>query len=346
MVNGGLAEPDHDSSGGSLCNSPLPKPIDLNDLESEALDFTSEQVGGGDNVTSLPHNQQDSVMEVSTYASDTRGIQRDLTSAFSGCHPVTMTFSQSTQADSGVAASGYLGESANAVSKGFASQASVELDSAIGAALHQERRQGFEAPPHPNKSSDSSKANVSMAPPNDSGVWGVRLKTGKCCPNSSPEQEVMQKTEVGLDPLPNHPMDPTSFHSLPQLLSHPQNTKQSPVAPVQSYISPMKSPLSRGMKAPQSTAPPLRLSHPPPFLGAQSETPKSRGSLRGSFTRYQRSLGASGHGRNGCGSNAPPSSAMIKDLMEKKERLKAKLKHGEITIFTCLLASLICRKKL
>ena len=330
VVNGGLAEPGHDSCSSSLSSSPLPKSIDLNDLESEVLDLTSEPAGGGGNDTSLLHNQQDSVMEVSVCTSNTRGIQRNLSDAFSSCHPAAVTFSQSTQADSGVAASGYLGDSAHVVSKGFASQAS-EVDSAIGPAAFQERRRGFGGPPHPNKLSDSSGA-----PPNDSGVWGVRLKTSEC-PNGNLEDEMMQVSEIGLNSPPNCPTEPTPFTSCPQqLLSHPKNSKQIPISPVQSHISPMKSPLNWDMKPPQSTAPPLHSSHPPSLLSVQSETPKSRSSLRGSFTRYQRSLGAGGHGKKGSGSATVPSTTMIKDLMEKKERLKAKLQHGEIRIFICL----------
>ena len=336
VANAGLAEADHDSCS-SLCNSPLPKPIDLNDLESEALDFTSEQAVGkeGANDTTLPHDLQDSVMEVSSCARDTRGVQRNLTEVFSSCHPGAVMLSHSTQADSGVAASGYLGESGHALSRGVTSQVS-EVDSAIGAAVHQERRRGFEAPPHPNKCSDRGEASNCWPPPNDSGVWGVRLKTSECCPSGNPEEEVMQVSENGQDLPPNHPIGPTSFNTLPQLLSRPQNTKPFLTSPVQSHISPMESPLSRDVQAPHSTAPPLYSSHPSPFHGVHLETPKSRSSFRGSFTRYQRSLGSNGHGRSSGGSGAIPSSTMIKDIMEKKELLKAKLQHGEISIFTGL----------
>lgn len=332
IANGGLEEAGHDSSSSaSLSNSPLPKPLDLNDLDSEALEFTSEQFRGGSEETGLQHDQQDSVMEVSLYASDTREIQRDLTSAFSSCHPVMTTFSQSIQADSGVVASGYLGESGHAHSKGFTSQAS-ELD---GAALNQERRRDFEALSQPSKCCDTNRA------PNDSGVGGVHLKAGMCYPNGTSERTVMQG--AGLDLSPRHTMDSAPFSSLPQLSSHQQNTKHYPVAPMRSYISPQKSPLNRGdMKAPHSTA--LYPPQPPHFIGAQSETPKSRSSLRGSFTRYHRSLGAGGLGRSGGESSAAPSSTMIKDIMERKERLKAKLQHGKPRRAKCKNKKEISRK--
>ena len=323
--NGALEGAGHDSTStssdsGSHSNSPLPKPLGLNDLESETLDFTSDHVTRGASETGLLHDQQDSVMEVSLYRSETREIERDLTSAFSSCPPVMTTFSHSIHADSGVVSSGYLGESRHTHSKGFTSRAS-ELDSAAGVALNQERRQDLEA------LSQSSKCyNISRAP-NDSGV-GVNMKTGMCYPNGTSEQKVLRGT--GLDLSPRHTMGSTQFASLAQPSSHTQSTKHYPVAPMRSYISPQKSPLGRsGVKAPHLTA--SHPSQPPHFIGMQSETPKSRSSLRGSFTRYHRSLGSGGHERSGggSGSSAAPSSAMMKDMIERKERLKAKLQHGE-----------------